>query len=79
WIGTGLKMGGGMGGEHSVPKQSIEVLGLNPVRIALTGMAAIRQNQLEGQVFAGHWLVQDEFLISMAMLLSGADSNQSRN
>lgn len=69
-LGTGLKMGGGMGGDFSVPKQSIEIIGIDPVRFALTGMADDRRILLSGCKFAGHWQVDGEYLISMTILLS---------
>jgi phosphopantetheinyl transferase (holo-ACP synthase) len=68
-LGTGLKIGGGMGKPESLPKRSIEVLRIDPeVEFHLNPEASERCKALRASRLAGYWSADDEFLVSVAML-----------
>ena len=68
-LGTGLKIGGGMGSPASLPKQSLGVSALEPkVTFLLDGMARQRMDELGATHCTGYWSADDEFLVSVALL-----------
>jgi phosphopantetheinyl transferase (holo-ACP synthase) len=68
-LGTGLKIGAGMGGAESLPKQSLGVERLQPdVQFLLTPDAEARCNQLRGTFLEGHWSFDEEYLVSIVLL-----------
>jgi phosphopantetheinyl transferase (holo-ACP synthase) len=73
-LGTGLKIGGGMGGPGSLPKQSLGAKSIAPqVEWLLEERATERIAQLGASHIEAHWGVGHEFLISVAMLWRQAD------
>ncbi len=68
-LGTGLRIGGGMGKPESLPKRAIEVLQIDPVvNFCLTSEAADRAATLQASHLAGYWSSDDEYLVSVAVL-----------
>lgn len=70
-LGTGLKIGGGMGRSTSLPKQSVGVLTLAPEVIFTLGEEARERCQRLGAfVLKGYWATDAEYLISAVFLYS---------
>jgi len=67
-LGTGLKIGGGMGKPESMSKRSINVAGLNPVRWQLESEVESRMSALGATRMEGHWSADSEYLVSSAFL-----------
>jgi phosphopantetheinyl transferase (holo-ACP synthase) len=68
-LGTGLKIGAGMGRAESLPKQSIGVKLLQPdVQFLLTPDAEARCKHLRGSFLEGHWSFDEEYLVSIVLL-----------
>jgi phosphopantetheinyl transferase (holo-ACP synthase) len=68
-LGTGLKIGGGMGRPESLPKQSLGAWSITPeVEMLLAPDAAQRMAQLNATHCQGYWGAGGEFLISGAIL-----------
>ncbi len=68
-LGTGLKIGGGMGGPASLPKQSLGVLDLQPeVEFIIGPEARSRIARLGGGPLKGYWGTDGEYLVSAAFL-----------
>jgi len=68
-LGTGLKIGVGMGRPTSLPKQSIGVRSLNPtVEFLLTHDAEARMRILHASRLTGYHAADGEYLVSTAVL-----------
>ncbi len=68
-LGTGLKIGVGMGRETSLPKQSIGVQTVEPnVQMLFDAEAQARMNHLGARRAEAHWSADDTFLISVVFL-----------
>ncbi len=72
-LGTGLKIGGGMGRETSLPKQSIGVQRLEPgleldAEMLFEGDALKRLDELGAVRSEAYWSADKEFLISVVLL-----------
>jgi phosphopantetheine--protein transferase-like protein len=68
-LGTGLKIGGGMGKAGSLPKRSLNAIELQPeVRFALGPEAEARCRRLRATRLEGHWSHDAEYLTSIALL-----------
>ncbi len=68
-LGTGLKIGAGMGRKISLPKQAIGISSLSPqVDILLEKEASERVKLLGGSRMEAFWGVGDEYLVSAALL-----------
>jgi phosphopantetheinyl transferase (holo-ACP synthase) len=68
-LGTGLKIGGGIGHSASLPRASLGVARLNPaVRFALGAEAVARCAALGARRLEGHWGADGEYLLSVALL-----------
>lgn len=68
-LGTGLKIGAGMGGPESLPKQSIGIRGLEPRVEFLLGLdARNRIACLKAERLTGTWAADGEYLVSAAVL-----------
>ena len=72
-LGTGLKIGGGMGRETSLPKQSIGVQRLEPglepdAKMLFEGDALKRLDELGAIRAEAYWSADAEFLISVVLL-----------
>ncbi|HXG24345.1 MAG TPA: 4'-phosphopantetheinyl transferase superfamily protein [Chthonomonadales bacterium] len=68
-LGTGLRMGGGMGRSTSLPKQSLGVLGTTPpISFVLGSEARARCRKLGAGTLEGHWSAEDEYLVSTVLL-----------
>lgn len=72
-LGTGLKIGGGMGRETSLPKQSIGVQRLEPrlesnVEMLFEREALARLAELDAVRAEAYWSADDTFLISVVLL-----------
>lgn len=67
-LGTGLRIGGGMGKPTSLPKQSLNLESLNPVEFALGPEVESRCGRLSATRLEGHWGADEEYLVSAALL-----------
>ena len=68
-LGTGLKIGAGMGKPESLPKQSIGVSELEPeVKFLLSHEAMSRCDQLGASRLEGHWAADGEYGVSAVLL-----------
>lgn len=68
-LGTGLKIGGGMGRPASLPKQSIGLSALAPaVKFTLAPEAEARCRYLHATRLEGYWSAGSEYLVSVALL-----------
>jgi phosphopantetheine--protein transferase-like protein len=68
-VGTGLKIGGGMGKPTSLPKQSVNLLHLAPsVAFDLGPEADARCRALGASRLEGHWAADAEYLLSAVLL-----------
>jgi len=68
-LGTGLKIGVGMGGPESVPKQSIGVCALGPaVEFQFGAEPRARMQYLNAESLTGYWSANAEYLVSAAVL-----------
>jgi phosphopantetheinyl transferase (holo-ACP synthase) len=67
-LGTGLKIGGGMGRATSLKKQSLNVMNLNPVEFSLAPEAEARIGTLRASRLEGYWAADNEYLVSLAVL-----------
>jgi phosphopantetheinyl transferase (holo-ACP synthase) len=68
-LGTGLKIGGGMGRPASLPKQSIGLSALAPaVEFTLASEAEARRRHLNATRLEGYWSADSEYLVSAALL-----------
>ena len=68
-LGTGLKIGVGMGRETSLPKQSIGVLRLEPdVEMLFESEAQVQLNVLGASRAEAYWGANAEFLVSAVLL-----------
>ncbi len=68
-LGTGLKIGGGMGKPESMSKRSINIAGLEPVRWQLESEVESRMSALGATRMEGHWSADSEYLVSAAFLM----------
>ena len=70
-LGTGLKIGGGMGKPESMKKQSINVNQLSPsVILDLAPEVRVRMGKLHASSLAGYYSADSEYLVSAAYLRS---------
>jgi len=68
-LGTGLKIGGGMGRPESLPKRSLGVCRTEPgVEWLLDAAARQRMDQLGAAHLQGYWSADHAFLVSVALL-----------
>ncbi len=68
-LGTGLKIGAGMGKPASLPKQSLNISALSPtVKFLLGEEARARCASLHAQYIEGYWSADAEYLVSVALL-----------
>jgi len=68
-LGTGLKIGGGMGHAASLPKQSIHIASLSPtVEFHLGPEAQARCDKLGANRLEGHWGADMEYLVSAVLV-----------
>jgi phosphopantetheinyl transferase (holo-ACP synthase) len=68
-LGTGLKIGAGMGRPDSLPKQSLNIGSLSPsVTFLLGEEARARCAALRAQQIEGYWSADAEYLVSVALL-----------
>lgn len=68
-LGTGLKIGAGMGRPGSLPKQSLNIGALSPsVTFLLGEEARARCAQLRARRMEGYWSADAEYLVSIALL-----------
>lgn len=68
-LGTGLKIGAGMGRPGSLPKQSLNIVSLSaPVTFRLEAEARARCLRLHAQRIEGYWSADAEYLVSVALL-----------
>jgi phosphopantetheinyl transferase (holo-ACP synthase) len=68
-LGTGLRIGGGMGGPESLPKQSLGIRSAaTPVEWLTAPDARERMRALGAARLEGHWSAGAEYLVSVALL-----------
>jgi phosphopantetheine--protein transferase-like protein len=68
-LGTGLKIGAGMGKAESLPKQSIGIHALEPaVEFLLAPDALARMGRLKAVRLTGTWAADGEYLVSAAIV-----------
>ena len=67
-LGTGLKIGGGMGKPESMSKRSLNVSRLTPVKWQLEPEPESRIQSLGASRLEGHWSADSEYLVSAAFL-----------
>jgi phosphopantetheinyl transferase (holo-ACP synthase) len=68
-LGTGLRIGAGMGKKESLPKQSVGVSQIEPSIDWLLGSdARARCKELGASRLEGHWSVDEEYGVSVAIL-----------
>ena len=74
-LGTGLKIGAGLGKKESLPKQSLGVLLSGPgqqpeIEFLLTPESRARCDELQSTRLEGHWAADDEYGVSLVLLWS---------
>jgi phosphopantetheinyl transferase (holo-ACP synthase) len=73
-LGTGLKIGAGMGKSGSLPKQSLNIGSLSPcVSFFLGEEARARCALLHAHHLEGYWSADAEYLVSVALLWEESD------
>jgi hypothetical protein len=69
-LGTGLRLGGGIGRSGALPPRALNLESLDPVRYDVTAKADSRRRVLGARRLEGRWSHDDEFLISTAVLFA---------
>ncbi len=67
-LGTGLKLGLGMGRAAALPRRSLCLSSLTPVEFALGPEAEARCRRLRARRLEGYWAADHEYLVSLALL-----------